>query len=117
MRTGIGGAIATKALASRNAERFNNWVWYTGAISSTCLASLMPEKSFNFFIWGRNENAAATLVEELRGHNLNVDLALDLKQQVSLSDIIITTTPATSALFGDNLVRPRAHVTAIRADA
>ena len=76
----------------------------------------MPEKSFNFFIWGRNKSAAATLVEELRGHNLNVDLALDLKQQVSLSDIIITTTPATSALFGDNLVRPGTHVTAIGAD-
>ena len=57
----------------------------------------MPEKSFNFFIWGRKKNAAATLVEELRGHNLNVDLALDLNQQISLSDIIITTTPATSA--------------------
>ena len=117
MRTGIGGAIATKALASRNAER----VLIIGSgiqarFQATCLASLMPEKSFNFFIWGRNENAAATLVEELRGQNLNVDLALDLKQQVSLSDIIITTTPATSALFGDNLVRPGTHVTAIGAD-
>ena len=31
-------------------------------------------------------------------------------------DIIITTTPATSFLFGDNLVRPGTHVTAIGAD-
>ena len=117
MRTGIGGAIATKALASRNAER----VLIIGSgiqarFQANCLAALMPEKSFNFFIWGRNKNAAANLVEELRGHNLNVDLALDLNQQISLSDIIITTTPATSALFGDNLVRPGTHVTAIGAD-
>ena len=49
MRTGIGGAIATKALASRNAER----VLIIGSgiqarFQATCLASLMPEKSFNF---------------------------------------------------------------------
>ena len=55
-------------------------------------------------------------MEELRGHNLNVDLSLDLNQQVAVSDIIITTTPATSALFGNNLVRPGTHVTAIGAD-
>jgi len=117
MRTGIGGAIATKALAPRSAEK----VLIIGSgiqarFQANCLASLMSGKSFKFFIWGRNENAATTLVEELRGHNLNADLAINLNQQISLSDIIITTTPVTSALFGDNLVRPGTHVTAIGAD-
>ena len=117
MRTGIGGAIATKALAAKNAKK----VLIIGSgiqaqFQAKCLSSLMPESSFIFNIWGRNEDAVAVLVEELRSHNLNVDVAANLDEEVSFADIIITTTPATSSLFGDNLVRPGTHITAIGAD-
>ena len=117
MRTGLGGAIATKALANEDAEK----VLIIGSgiqarFQAKCLASLMPSRSFNFNIWGRNENAVTVLVEELRSHNLNADVATNLDEEVSHADIIITTTPATSFLFGDNLVRPGTHVTAIGAD-
>ena len=117
MRTGIGGAIATKALAAKNAEK----VLIIGSgiqaqFQAKCLASLMPERPFNFNIWGRNTSAAAALAEELRGYNLNADIAKNLDEEVPLADIIITTTPATSSLFGDNLVRPGTHITAIGAD-
>ena len=81
-----------------------------------CLASLMPERPFNFNIWGRNISSASILVEELQSNNLNADVAKNLDEEVSLADIIITTTPATSPLFGDNLVRPGTHITAIGAD-
>jgi len=117
MRTGIGGAIATKALAAKYAKR----VLIIGSgiqaqFQANCLASLMPGRSFNFNIWGRNISAASTLVEELRSNNLNAGVATNLDEEVSLADIIITTTPATSPLFGDNLVRPGTHITAIGAD-
>ena len=117
MRTGIGGAVATKALAAKNAEK----VLIIGSgiqaqFQAKCLASLMPERPFNFNIWGRNTSAAAALAEELRGYNLNADVATNLDEEVPLADIIITTTPATSSLFGDNLVRPGTHITAIGAD-
>jgi ornithine cyclodeaminase len=117
MRTGLGGAIATKALANEDAEK----VLIIGSgiqarFQAKCLASLMPSRSFNFNIWGRNEDAVKVLVEELRGQSLNADVAKNLDEQVSLADIIITTTPATSALFGDNLVKPGTHITAIGAD-
>ena len=117
MRTGIGGAIATKALAAKNAEK----VLIIGSgiqaqFQAKCLASLMPERPFKFNIWGRNTSAAAALAEELRGYNLNADVATNLDEEVPLADIIITTTPATSSLFGDNLVRPGTHITAIGAD-
>jgi len=117
MRTGIGGAIATKALAAKNAEK----VLIIGSgiqaqFQAKCLASLMPERPFKFNIWGRNTSAAAALAEELRGYNLNADVAKNLDEEVPLADIIITTTPATSSLFGDNLVRPGTHITAIGAD-
>ena len=117
MRTGIGGAIATKALAAKYAKR----VLIIGSgiqaqFQAKCLASLMPERPFNFNIWGRNISSASTLVEELQSNNLNADVAKNLDEEVSLADIIITTTPATSPLFGDNLVRPGTHITAIGAD-
>ena len=117
MRTGLGGAIATKALANEDAEK----VLIIGSgiqarFQAKCLASLMPSRSFNFNIWGRNEDAVKVLIEELRGQSLNADVAKNLDEQVSLADIIITTTPATSALFGDNLVKPGTHITAIGAD-
>ena len=117
MRTGIGGAVATKALAAKNAEK----VLIIGSgiqaqFQAKCLASLMPERPFNFNIWGRNTSAAAALAQELRGYNLNADVAKNLDEEVPLADIIITTTPATSSLFGDNLVRPGTHITAIGAD-
>jgi ornithine cyclodeaminase len=117
LRSGFGGAIATRALAAKNAKK----VLIIGSgiqaqFQAKCLASLMPERSFNFNIWGRNENAVTVLVEELRSHNLNADVATNLDEEVSHADIIITTTPATSFLFGDNLVRPGTHVTAIGAD-
>ena len=117
MRTGIGGAVATKALAAKNAEK----VLIIGSgiqaqFQAKCLASLMPERPFKFNIWGRNTSAAAALAEELRGYNLNADVAKNLDEEVPLADIIITTTPATSSLFGDNLVRPGTHITAIGAD-
>ena len=117
MRTGIGGAIATKALAAKYAKR----VLIIGSgiqaqFQANCLASLMPGRAFNFNIWGRNISAASTLVEELRSNNLNADVATNLDEEVSLADIIITTTPSTSPLFGDNLVRPGTHITAIGAD-
>ena len=48
--------------------------------------------------------------------SLNADVAKNLDEEVSLADIIITTTPATSPLFGDNLVGPGTHITAIGAD-
>ena len=117
MRTGIGGAIATKALAAKYAKR----VLIIGSgiqaqFQAKCLASLMPERPFNFNIWGRNISAASTLVEELRSNNLNADVSTNLDEEVSLADIIITTTPATSPLFGDNLVQPGTHITAIGAD-
>ena len=117
MRTGIGGAIATKALAAKYAKR----VLIIGSgiqaqFQAKCLASLMPDRPFYFNIWGRNISSASTLVEELQSNNLNADVSTNLDEEVSLADIIITTTPATSPLFADNLVRPGTHITAIGAD-
>jgi ornithine cyclodeaminase len=71
----------------------------------------------NFRVWGRNFGAAQTAANELLSQELTVKAVLELEDEVSNADIIITTTPAVSPLFADGLVRTGTHVTAIGADS
>lgn len=72
MRTAIGGALATRALARSDATQ----VLIIGAgiqakFQATCLAKLMPERALSFHIWGRNASAAHALTAKLNdaGHS------------------------------------------------
>ena len=117
MRTGIGGALATRALARADATE----VLIIGAgiqarLQAMCLAKLMPERALNFHIWGRNAAAAEALTADLTAAGHSSQVALDLNKAVGTADIIITTTTSTAPLFADGLVRKGTHVTAIGAD-
>ncbi|MEO9895274.1 MAG: ornithine cyclodeaminase family protein [Paracoccaceae bacterium] len=118
MRTAIGGALATRALARADATH----VLIVGAgiqarLQATCLAKLMPERALTFHIWARDPSAAHTLGAELAESGHTACAALDLDATISTADIIITTTPATKPLFASGLVRAGTHVTAIGADS
>ena len=118
MRTGIGGAIATKALAKVTAK--NVLIIGSGIqarFQAKCLALLMPDREFNFRVWGRNVETVKGAVDELRKQNLNAEQVVSLESDISNADIIYTTTPSTAPLFNDSLVKPGAHVTAIGADS
>lgn len=118
MRTAIGGALATRALARADATKI--LIIGTGIqarFQAICLAQLMPERVLNFRVWGRNFGAAQTAANELLSQELTVKAVLELEDEVSSADIIITTTPAVSPLFADGLVRTGTHVTAIGADS
>ena len=118
MRTAIGGALATRALARSNAK--NVLILGTGIqarFQAICLAQLMPERMLNFSIWGRNPGAAQTAAHELSSKGLMVEAILGLEDEVRNADIIITTTPAVSPLFAHGLVSSGTHVTAIGADS
>ncbi|MEP3295495.1 MAG: ornithine cyclodeaminase family protein [Pseudoruegeria sp.] len=118
MRTAIGGALATRALARTDATQ----VLIIGAgiqarLQATCLAKLMPARALAFHIWARDLSAAEALSAELKESGHMVDAALKLDPAVNTADIIITTTPATEPLFASELVRSGTHVTAIGADS
>lgn len=118
MRTAIGGALATRALACDHASK----VLVLGAgiqakMQAQCLAKLMPERSLSFRIWGRDTAAAQSTVNELSNQGLAIEVASTLEQEVGVAEIILTTTPATTPLFADGLVRSGTHVTAIGADS
>ena len=117
MRTAIGGALATRALARADATE----VLLIGAgiqarLQAICLAQLMPDRAFSFHIWARNASAAQTLATDLNADNYNAVASSNLGTAIGAADIIITTTTATEPLFADGLVRKGTHVTAIGAD-
>ena len=118
MRTAIGGALATRALARADATKV--LIIGTGIqarFQAICLAQLMPERILSFSVWGRNFAAAQNLAHELSSQKLTVKAVVGLEDAVSSADIIITTTPAVSPLFAHGLVSSGTHVTAIGADS
>jgi len=117
MRTAIGGALATRALARADATKV--LVIGTGIqarLQASCLAQLMSDRTLGFQIWGRNSAAAQAAASALADQGLTVHAVTDLDTAISATDIIITTTPSTAPLFADGLVRNGTHITAIGAD-
>ena len=68
-------------------------------------------------IWGRDpakaESCAAELAESL---GIPVAPCDDIGRMASASDILVTTTPASSPLIGEEHLRPGLHITAMGSD-
>lgn len=116
MRTGIGGALATHALARPDARR----VLILGAglqclFQAECLERLSPEP-LEYVVWARSAQKAETAAQELTHLGLNVRSEGNLEGAVRNAEIIITTTPSTKPLFAADWVRLGTHITAIGAD-
>ena len=118
LRTGIGGAIATQALAAEDAS--DVLIIGTGiqaSLQTRCLIKTCPNRDFKFTIWGRDNSAAITLAGALSKDNINATAAADLEQAVRTAQIIFTTTPSTRPLINDEWVQPGTLITAIGADS
>ena len=118
MRTAIGGALATRALACVSASKV--LLIGTGIqakMQAQCLAKLIPKRALSFRIWGRNATAARTAAGELAKQGLEIKVVSTLEKEVGTANIIISTTPSTTPLFANDLVRRGTHVTAIGADS
>ncbi|MBB6011410.1 ornithine cyclodeaminase [Aquamicrobium lusatiense] len=116
LRTGIGGAVATLALARDDAD--NVLIVGTGIqarYQSRALAALAG-RPLSFRIWGRSPEKTAAIVAELARDGLNAAPAADLEAACRAADIIVTTTPSTEPLVRSDWVRPGTHITAMGAD-
>lgn len=116
LRTGIGGAVATLALA--RADAANVLIVGTGIqarYQSRALAALAG-RPLSFRIWGRLGEKAQAIVAELKRDGLDASVAPDLEAACGEADIIITTTPSTEPLVRSDWVRPGTHITAMGAD-
>lgn len=116
LRTGIGGAVATLALARADAGRV--LIVGTGIqarYQSRALAALAGQP-LSFRIWGRSGEKTEAIVAELKRDGLDASVATGLEPACREADIIITTTPSTEPLVRSDWVQPGTHITAMGAD-
>ena len=118
MRTGLGGALASTALAKDN---FTN-VLIVGAglqclFQADCLQKLAADRRLNFTVWNRSAHGAQTAAGKLRDTGLIADAVSELEPACVAADVIITTTPARQALIEKDWITPGTHITAIGADS
>ncbi len=118
VRTGIGGAVATRALCRADSRKVA--IVGTGVQARyqiRYLQNVLNTPDLDFAIWGRSLEKADAAAGDMRKEGIDVTVADDLETLCRASDIIITTTPATSPLIKADWVAPGCHITAVGADA
>ncbi len=117
LRTGLAGAVAAKHLA-REGE-------VVMGIIGAGVQALLQFKALNLvrgvtkgLIWARRPEAAQRFAEEVSTTTgIEFEVAGSVADVLAGSDIVATTTPATSPLVDDSMLHPGVHITAIGSDA
>lgn len=115
IRTGLGGAIASRTLARTDSKIA--LIIGTGPQARRQIeahAALMPQLSFR--VWGRNAGKVSTLISDMAPSYI-VEAAPTLEGATLQSDIIITATGSTTPILQSGWVQPGTHITAVGADA
>lgn len=115
-RTAAAGAVASKTLANQHASHIG--IVGTGIQARLQLRyhhyALKLEKSY---VWGRSKAALKSLVADMKKEGIEVTALSTIEALCDVSDIIVTTTPATEPLVQAQWVKPGTHITAVGADA
>lgn len=115
IRTGLGGAIASRALARPDSK--TALIIGTGPQARRQIeahAALMPDLSFQ--VWGRDAAKMAALVADM-APTVTVRPVTDIEVATRAADIVITATGSTSPILLSDWVQPGTHITAVGADA
>lgn len=116
IRTGLGGAIASRQLAREGAK--NILIVGTGVQArrqiEAHIALMGPELLFS--LWGRSAEKAKAVIASLSSV-APILLADDLAAACRSADIIITTTAAAEPIIKRSWITPGTHITAVGADA
>lgn len=115
IRTGIGGAIASRALARANSR--TALVIGTGPQARRQIeahAALMPNLSFQ--IWGRDPVKVDDVIADM-APQIDVKAACDLETATRLADIVVTATGSKLPILKSAWVQSGTHITAVGADA
>lgn len=117
LRTAVGGAIATLALARQDARVIG--IVGSGIQARQHLRALtaISDKPLEFQAWGRNLARVEEMAIDLSRENIVVAIAQDIRQLCAKADAIVTTTPASSPVIFSDWIRPGTHITAIGADS
>ncbi len=116
LRTGIGGAIATRVLARPDAARV--LVVGTGVQARRQIEAHVAlfDAPLDIAVWGRSHDAAAAVIDDV-AHLTQATRPVELGAACRAADIIVTTTAATTPIIDADWIRPGTHITAVGADA
>jgi ornithine cyclodeaminase/alanine dehydrogenase len=115
MRTAAAGAVAARHLARQDATSVA--VLGTGEQAHAQLEALLfTRKISKVHVWGRQPSAVASYVAAWQGRDIDVQAATSVADAIEKSDIVVTTTPATSPLVLDAWIRSGTHINAIGSD-
>ncbi|WP_226654816.1 cyclodeaminase [Pseudalkalibacillus hwajinpoensis] len=116
IRTAAAGAVATKHLARQDARTVG--VIGTGSQARyqvQAIARVRPIESV--LVYGRDEGKAAQYMKDVESHlGVKVERASP-EEVVRRSDIVVTTTPATSPIIKEEWLHDGLHITAMGSDA
>lgn len=116
VRTAIGGAVASRLLARADAQRL--LIVGTGAQARRQLAAHLEllDRPLAVSVWGRSPDSAARVLVDVDAP-ADSSVATDLADACRASDLIVTTTDATSPIIDAEWIEPGTHITAVGADA
>ena len=117
IRTGIGGAIATRLLARPDSRLVG--IVGTGEQARQQVRWLrrLWDGPLEFALWGRSPERADDAVRDLGREGIKVSRAEQLELMCRSSDIVITTTASRAPIVQSDWIRPGSHITAVGADA
>ena len=114
-RTAAAGAVAAKCLAPKNV----NMIGIVGTGVQSRLQALYLQKMTdcrNLVIWGRNKDKAELAAFDIQKMGYEANVIENLNDLCKVSQIIVTTTPATSPLLKREMITPGTHITAMGSD-
>jgi len=117
VRTAAAGAVAAKYLAKQKIQ--NVGVIGTGIQARYQIEALSKVRKFDTIqVYGRNEEAAHKYAAEMEANlGKKVIIAKSPEQVVKESEVVVTTTPATSPIIKAEWLHPGLHITAMGSDA
>ena len=114
-RTAAAGAVAAKCLAPKNVSM----IGIVGTGVQSRLQALYLQKITdcrNLVVWGRNKDKVELAAADMHAMGYEVKVAENLNDLCKLSQLIVTTTPATSPLLKLEMIAPGTHITAMGSD-
>ena len=116
LRTALAGAVAAAHFAKADISTVG--IVGTGVQARAQLRALELVRDFDrVLVWGRDRDKTAACASDMQSiTRAQIEATHDLKSLVSLSDVLVTTTPSTEGLVKADWVREGTHITAMGSD-
>lgn len=113
IRTAAASAVATDALARKNAKHLA--ILGTGEQAATHARAISKVRKLeSIAVWGRSPQRARAFAEKMRAEtNLSITAAATVQQAVAEADIVCTVTAASEPILKGEWVQPGTHINVV----